>query len=210
MTAVSREKIVTQATFYTSQRQQWRAWLAEHFETEQEVWFVFPMKEAGEPSLSYNDAVEEALCFGWIDSTIRHTDPLHRAQRFTPRKTGSPYSRPNIERLLWLESQGLLHPKVSAAVRDLLRAPYRFPTDILDAIRQDQTAWANYQALPAPYKRIRIAYIDAARKRPAEFRKRLANFIGKTRDNKLIPGFGGVDKYYKQHISNTDNREETR
>ena len=72
--------------FYTSERDIWRKWLAEHFETESEIWFVFPMKESGDNALSYNDAVEEALCFGWIDSTIKHIDPTHRAQRFTPRK----------------------------------------------------------------------------------------------------------------------------
>ena len=71
-------------TFYTSERSEWRAYLADHFETLQEIWFVFPMKESGEKSLSYNDAVEEALCFGWIDSTIKHIDEFHRAQRFTP------------------------------------------------------------------------------------------------------------------------------
>ena len=52
--------------FYTADRAEWRTWLAEHFETEKEIWFVFPMKESGEASLSYNDAVEEALCFGWM------------------------------------------------------------------------------------------------------------------------------------------------
>jgi len=62
------------------------------------------MKESGEKSLSYNDVVEEALCFGWIDSTIKHLDPTHRIQRFTPRKKNSEYSRANIERLIWLES----------------------------------------------------------------------------------------------------------
>src|SRR5574344_3063449 len=98
--------------FYTSERDIWRKWLAEHFETESEIWFVFPMKESGEACLSYNDAVEEALCFGWIDSTIKHIDPLHRAQRFTPRKPGSSYSRPNIERLIRLDSQGEIHPTI--------------------------------------------------------------------------------------------------
>ena len=71
-------------TFYTSEREVWREWLVKHFETESEIWLVFPMKESGDKSLLYNDAVEEALCFGWIDSTIKHIDPTHRAQRFTP------------------------------------------------------------------------------------------------------------------------------
>jgi len=60
--------------FSASDRNKWREYLAAHFETEAEVWFVFPLLEANEPSISYNDAVEEALCFGWIDSTNRHWD----------------------------------------------------------------------------------------------------------------------------------------
>ena len=183
-------------TFYTADRAEWRAWLEEHFETEKEIWFVFPMKESGEASLSYNDAVEEALCFGWIDSTIRHIDALHRAQHFTPRKPGSPYSRPNIERLIWLDVQGLIHPKIHESVIDLICAPYVFPEDIMHTIQADSAAWENYQAFPEGYKRIRIAYIDAARKRSTEFEKRLNNFIAKTRAGKMIPGFGGIDKYY--------------
>ena len=182
--------------FYTSDRQEWREWLASHFETEPEVWFVFPMKGAEEPALPYNDAVEEALCFGWIDSTIKHIDPLHRAQRFTPRRPGSIYSQPNIERLKWLDERGLIHPKVREEVEEILQAGFVFPEDILSALKKDRIVWENYTAFPDPYKRIRVAYIEAARDRPEEFRKRLENFIRKTRENKRIVGYGGIDKYY--------------
>ena len=65
--------------FYTSERDIWRKWLAEHFETESEIWFVFPMKESGDNALSYNDAVEEALCFGWIDSRPKYSGRRFRA-----------------------------------------------------------------------------------------------------------------------------------
>ena len=184
-------------TFYTSDRQIWRKWLAENFEKEKDIWFVFPMKESEEESLSYNDAVEEALCFGWIDSTAGRLDATHGIRHFTPRKNGSPYSRPNIERLIWLDEQGMIHPKIRESVIDLINTPYEFPEDILEEIRSDETAWANYVKFSEPYKRIRVAYIDAARKRPEEFRKRLNNFIAKTRENKLIVGYGGIDKYYK-------------
>ena len=184
-------------TFYTCDRSEWREYLAQHFETAAEIWFVFPMKESGEKSLSYNDAVEEALCFGWIDSVIKHIDEMHRAQRFTPRRKGSPYSRPNIERLIWLDSQGMIHPKVRDDILPIIRTPFVFPEDIIDALKQDDAVWENYQRFSEPYKRIRIAYIDAARKRPEEFQKRLSNFIEKTRRNKLIMGYGGVEKYYK-------------
>ena len=183
-------------TFYTSERSEWRRYLAEHFQTSQVIWFVFPMKESGEKSLSYNDAVEEALCFGWIDSTIKHIDPLHRAQRFTPRRKGSPYSRQNIERLIWLDAHGMIHPSVRDDILPVIRAPYIFPTDIIEALKQNDAVWDNYQHFPDSYRRIRVAYIDAARKRPDEFLKRLNYFIEKTRQNKLIKGYGGIDKYY--------------
>lgn len=183
-------------TIYTADRTAWRRWLSEHFEIEDEIWFVFPMMASGEPSLSYNDAVEEALCFGWIDSTIKHIDPLRRAQRFTPRKKNAPYSRPNIERLLRLDAQGLIHPRIRESVAGIIYAPYVFPEDILSKIQQDETAWENYEKFPAAYRRIRIAYIDAARKRPDEFQKRLNSFLEKTKANKLIRGFGGIEKYY--------------
>ena len=79
----------------------------------------------------------------------------------------------------------------------LISAPYIFPNDIIDAIKKDAALWENYEKLSEPYKRIRIAYIDAARKREGEFKKRLENFIKKTREGKMIVGFGGIDKYYK-------------
>ena len=183
--------------YYTSERIEWRNWLAENFEKENEIWFVFPMKESGEKSLSYNDAVEEALCFGWIDSTIKNLDSLHRIQRFSPRKKGSGYSRANIERLIWLESRGMIHPHIRESIIEIIKTPYEFPTDIIEVIRGEDIVWKNYEKFPEAYKRIRIAYIDAARKRPLEFKKRLENFINKTRENKLIKGFGGIEKYYK-------------
>ena len=154
------------------------------------------MKNSGEPSLSYNDAVEEALCFGWIDSTNKYLDKTHCARRFTPRRAGSTYSRPNIERLIWLDERGMIHPRVKKSVEKVIKEPYVFPNDILDAIRADAIAWENYEKFSESYKRIRIAYIDAARSRPDQFKKRLDSFIKRTRAGKLIVGYGGIDKYY--------------
>lgn len=182
-------------SFYAHDRSSWREWLAENFEKESEVWLVFPKKVSGESGISYNDAVEEALCFGWIDSTVKTLDKNHRIQKFSPRKKGSPYSRSNIERLMWLEGQGMLHPKVRVSVIDIINEPYVFPEDIVEYIRIDKKAWENYKKFTPAYQRIRIAYIDGARNRPEEFKRRLENFIRKTRENKLI-GYGGIDKYY--------------
>ena len=183
--------------FSAKERSEWRAYLLEHFETAPEVWFVFPLQESGEESISYNDAVEEALCFGWIDSVNRKLDGLHCIRRFSPRRKGSAFSRPNVERLIWLEERGLIHPKVRNSVLPVIRAEFVFPGDILDAIRADKAAWDNYRKFSEPYKRIRVAYIDAARKRPEEFQKRLKSFLEKTRQGKMISGYGGIDKYYQ-------------
>ena len=91
----------------------------------------------------------------------------------------------------------MLHPNVREDVLPIIRAPYIFPSDILDTIKSDTVAWENYEKLSEPYKRIRVAYIDAARKRPVEFKKRLESFIKKTHEGKMIMGYGGIDKYYK-------------
>ena len=181
---------------YCTNRQEWRQWLVANFESAREVWFVFPTKASGEVGVAYNDAVEEALCFGWIDGVAGTLDPLHQLRRFTPRRKGSPYSRPNIERLIWLNEQGLLHPSVRTSVADLITLPFQFPADIIATLQQDQKVWEHYCAFSEPYKRIRVAYIDVARKRPAEFRRRLENFLAKTRQNRLIVGYGGIEKYY--------------
>ena len=186
-----------QKTFSCTDRREWRNWLSQHFETEDEIWLVFPSKSSGESGITYNDAVEEALCFGWIDGRTGKLDETHLLRRFTPRRKGSSYSQPNIERLKHLDDLGLIHPKVRASAEDVLSMPFVFPEDIMNALREDETVWANYEAFSGPYKRIRIAYIDAARKRPDEFEKRLTSFIRKTRENKLIIGYGGIDKYYK-------------
>ena len=182
---------------YCEKRSQWRRWLCENFKQKEEVWFVFPTKSSRKESVSYNDAVEEALCFGWIDGVAGTLDDEHHIRRFTPRKKGSSYSQPNIERLVWLDARGLIHPEVRSSVEDIINKPFNFPKDILDKIRSDKTAWANYRKFTDSYKRIRVAYIEAARNRPEEFEKRLKNFISKTRENKLIVGYGGIEKYYK-------------
>jgi uncharacterized protein YdeI (YjbR/CyaY-like superfamily) len=183
-------------TLYVTERRDWRAWLQEHFESKSEIWLIFPKKASGKPALSYNDAVEEALCFGWIDSIRKTLDEESSAQRFSPRKPGSAFSQPNKERLAWLAEHSLLHPSVHAQVAPMLTEPFEFPTDVIDAIRADKAAWDNYQNFSPGYRRIRIAYIDSARPRPEEFEKRLNNFIQKTAENKLIRGYGGIDKYY--------------
>ena len=177
-------------------RAEWRQWLHENHNKESEIWFVFPLKASGETAVSYNDAVEEALCFGWIDSTIRSLNEKYKIQRFTPRNPKSTYSQSNKERIRWLADNGLIHPSVIDSVSHILKEQFVCPGDILDAIRQDENAWEHFQRFSESYKRIRIAYIDSARESREEFEKRLNHFIDKTRNSKLIAGYGGIEKYY--------------
>ncbi len=180
---------------YVANRQEWRAWLEENFDKEKEIWMVYPSKSSGKARVSYNDAVEEALCFGWIDSTAKSLDKDSSAQRFSPRNPKSAYSQANKERMKWLLQRGMIHPSVKDTARKIQEEEFVFPPDIIETIKSDELAWENYSKFSDAYKRIRIAYIDAARKRPDEFEKRLHNFIRKTRENKRI-GFGGIEKYY--------------
>lgn len=181
---------------YFENREDWRNWLMDNFDTVNEIWFVFPLKLSGKKSILYNDAVEEALCFDWIDSTIKPLDKEHRIQRFTPRSPKSIYSQANKERLKWLLENKMIHSRFENKIQNVLSEPFIFPNDIIDKLKEDKVVWRNYQQFSESYKRIRIAYIEAARMRLEEFEKRLNHFISKTKENKKIAGFGGIEKYY--------------
>lgn len=90
----------------------------------------------------------------------------------------------------------MIHPKFEDEIQNVLSAPFIFPDEIISRLKEDKMVWENYQQFSESYKRIRIAYIEAARKRSGEFEKRLGNFIRKTKENKVIAGFGGIEKYY--------------
>jgi uncharacterized protein YdeI (YjbR/CyaY-like superfamily) len=176
-------------------RREWRNWLRKHYKSEKDVWLVYYRKHTGRPRILYNDAVEEALCFGWIDSIVRGIDEDRLAQRFSLRRPKTPFSQANKERLRELVKRGKVVDEVLAALGDVLEERFEMPPDILDAIKADKSAWRNFRKLSQPYVRIRIAFVDAARRRPEEFGKRLRHFVEMTGKNKQF-GFGGIEKYY--------------
>lgn len=184
-------------TLYITDRAEWRVWLEANFRKEKEIWLIYPKQTSGKPRILYNDAVEEALCFGWIDSTVKTVDTETTAQRFSPRNPKSSFSQPNIERLRWLMQKNMIHESQLPQVLKILSQEFIFPVDIMKVLEKQPEVWENYQRFSPSYQRIRIAYIESARSRPAEFAKRLENFIQKTAQNKLILGFGGVEKYYE-------------
>ena len=181
-------------TLYVDNRDAWRQWLQENYTSAKEIWLVYPRKHTGIPRIPYNDAVEEALCFGWIDSITKTIDEERYSQRFTPRSPRSTYSQTNKERLHRLISQGKVIQEVLAGLGDVIKTEFVFPPDIEAALRANEQAWDSFQKYAGSYQRIRVAYVDAARKRPHEFEKRLKNLILKTEQDKQF-GFG-IESYY--------------
>lgn len=112
-------------TLEVKTREEWRRWLEKNYQKEKEIWFVFFKKSSGKKSITYNEAVEEALCFGWIDSMEKSIDEEKYALRFTPRNPKTPYSQTNIERLKRLIKEG----KVIKSVLDNI--PPKFTLNLI-------------------------------------------------------------------------------
>ena len=177
-------------TLYVAEGKSWRAWLAKNHAREREVWLVYYKKSSGKPRISYNDAVDEALCFGWIDSTVKSVDDECFAQRFTPRRRGSKLSQLNKERVRVLIAKKRMTPAGLDAIAHAYHGEsdhgkVKLSKDILAALKGDADAWKHFNAFSESYKRIRIAYIESQRLHSNEaFQKSLANFVRKTAKNK--------------------------
>jgi len=182
---------VTQ-TYYAKNRREWRAWLRRHHDVKSEIWLVYYNKASGKPRIPYNDAVEEALCYGWIDSTLKKLDLDRFAQRFTPRKPKSLWSAMNLERARRLMELGRmtkvglakLPEKFYSEAKAGRRKRVAIPKDIMRTLKQSSGAWRNFLKFPDSYKQIRIGWIIAAKKRPVIFRQRLRYFVKMTAQNK--------------------------
>lgn len=181
-------------TLHVQDRHQWREWLMENHDKATEIWLVLPKKSSGKQRIPYAETVEEALCFGWIDSIVKKLDEHHTVQRFTPRREGSGYSQPNKERLRVMAQQGKIIEPVLEKVQTVLDEEYHYPSDIINVLQQDPETWSNFNNFTEPYKRIRVAYVDNARKRPEDFQKRLENLVNKTKNNKKF-GYG-ITQFY--------------
>jgi uncharacterized protein YdeI (YjbR/CyaY-like superfamily) len=151
-------------------RQEWRRWLREHHDSDSEIWLVFHKRNTSTRSFSYDDAVDEALCFGWIDSLVRRLDDSRYARKFTPRKADSKWSTSNRRRYADLESQGLLaapglrRPPTSRsgdAPRPSLR---KIPSYIKETLKTNPGAWEQFRNLAPSYQRAYIGWIESARR----------------------------------------------
>jgi uncharacterized protein YdeI (YjbR/CyaY-like superfamily) len=164
-----------------------RAWLDEHHETSQELWVGFYKVGSGRPSITWPEAVDEALCHGWIDGVRKRIDAASYTIRFTPRKPRSIWSAVNIKRMQELSAMGRVRPagfRAFEARADERSAIYayeqRHAAELDDAsLRQfsaNERAWAFFQAQPASYRRTAIYWVVSA-KREETRQKRLAILI---------------------------------
>lgn len=170
-------------TLEVRNRAAWRAWLATHHQDKTEIWLLH---NTSKPTLTYLESVLEALCYGWIDGIAKRHDQTHLAQRFTPRRKKSHWTELNKERARGLVAQNLMTEAGRAVLPNLSIEDFYIPDDIQDALKANPETWANFQAFPAVYQRIRVGYIEEVRRQPEIFNKRLEHFIEKTSRNKMF------------------------
>lgn len=176
-------KVDSLPDFYAPDRAVWRAWLAVHHAQAAGVWLVRSKLGSGEPVLSYAEAVEEALCFGWIDSLPRKLDEHRTKLLFTPRKPRSAWSRPNKERVARLIEAGLMAPAGLAAIGaaqatgswEALDAieDLTMPVVLMDALGALPAAAEAFAGFPASAKKAMYWWIASA-KRPETAERRIA------------------------------------
>jgi uncharacterized protein YdeI (YjbR/CyaY-like superfamily) len=154
-----------------------RAWLASHHDDTRELWVGFYNKGSNTPSVTYREAVEEALCFGWIDGLRLKVDAEVYTNRFTPRKAGSNWSAINLKRIEALTTEGRMQPPgIEAYERRPPGRSYSYEGLALSAeqeasIKRSHGAWAFFQAQPPWYQRIAMAWVQDAKQEQTRERR---------------------------------------
>lgn len=160
----------------------WRNWLASNHDKENEVWLIFFKKETGEPSIEYESAVEEALCFGWIDSIIKKIDEKRYARKFTPRKDSSKWSELNKKRVAKLIKDNRMTEmglaKIETAKRngcwDKQNRPniqFDIPKEFQSALNQNKKARENFNQLSPTCQKQYIGWIVVAKRQETKERR---------------------------------------
>jgi uncharacterized protein YdeI (YjbR/CyaY-like superfamily) len=174
-----------------------RAWLERHHESDSELIVGFHKRDSGRPSITWPEAVDQALCFGWIDGVRRRIDDTSYSIRFTPRKARSTWSAVNIERMNELVDEGLVAPAGRAAFErrtDDRTAVYSYEQrrsaklepDQERRLRADARAWAFFEAQPPSYRRAAIHWVTSAKK-PETRDRRLQQLIECSAAGRTIP-----------------------
>jgi len=185
----------TSKTLYVSNRVDWRAWLAKNHLTEKEVWLIYYKRHTGKPRIPYDDAVEEALCYGWIDSTIKRLDDEKYAQKFTPRNFKSNWSELNRKRARNMIKEGrmtkagLVKFKLAGKQKNKqtedkpIDKKVVIPADLKKALSANKKALENFNNFAPSYKKLYIRWILNA-KRPETRTKRIKQTVKWSVENK--------------------------
>lgn len=186
-------------TLYVVERAEWRAWLEKNHASEKEVWLIYYKVGSGRPRIPYDHAVEEAICFGWIDSTIQRIDDEKFAQKFTPRTNNTNWSAVNKRRVAKVVKEGRMTKAGLAkcgfdvaSCDDKAPAPapkkeLPIPAHVKKALMASPKAWANLQALAPSYRRQYIGWITSAKKEETQVR-RAQEAIGMLERGKRLEG----------------------
>jgi uncharacterized protein YdeI (YjbR/CyaY-like superfamily) len=188
--------VATEPVFFESPAA-FRAWLEEHHETAAEVWVGYYKKATGKPTMTWAQAVEEALCFGWIDGKVQRIDEHRHRQRFTPRRRNSNWSAVNIAKVAELRAQGRMTPAGEAAFaarRDDRSAVYSyerrheaaFDADQEATFRANEAAWAWFSKRSRSYRQLATFWVVSA-KRPETRARRLASLIESSAAGRRVP-----------------------
>ena len=175
-------------TLVVENREAWREWLSANHEEEAEIWLVYYKKASGKTSIEYNESVEEALCFGWVDSIIKKIDEEKYARKFTPRKANSKWSESNIKRVEKMITAGLMTKhgmalveaaKLSGSWDNPVRPPelsFELPPEFVAALAKNKKAGENFEKLAKTYQKQYIGWIITA-KRTGTREKRIRESI---------------------------------
>jgi uncharacterized protein YdeI (YjbR/CyaY-like superfamily) len=189
-----------QKTFTATDRDAWRTWLASNHASETVVWVLFQKKRTGESCMSYDDSVEEALCFGWIDSIIRRIDENTYARKFTPRTDTANWSELNKRRVAKCIQEGRMTAVGLAKItyadpsnykgsttrgRKSPRQPASLPAFMAKGLHTNEKAWKNFSAMPPSHQRNYILWITTA-KRDETRERRLKEAIRMLNQNKRL------------------------
>ena len=159
---------------------QWRRWLAEHHGSQSEVWLVFYKQHTGAKSIDYQDALDEALCFGWVDSLVKRLDDRRYARKFTPRRADSRWSAANRKRYAELRAGGRLRPagidrpptsRGYGPRPQRLAMPSKLPAYIRAALSKNPAASRHFEALAPSHRRQYLAWIDSAKREETRLRR---------------------------------------
>lgn len=163
-------------------REELRQWLLEHHDKEKECWVhVKRGRPIDDGTFWYIDAVEEALCFGWIDSTVKKLDTGITVQRLAPRRKHSIWSELNKERCRRMERLGRMTDAGRALWPDMTEKGFSIDAAILSALQADEEIWKNFNSFPPLYQRVRIDTIQIKKKNPEVFQRRLQKFLDNTK-----------------------------